>query len=127
MMGLRGYIALICLGTALAAAAWGIILFNVNPEEADIAAFAMFYVTLAAMLVGILTTSMTIIRVCVMKREVIQREIQKAFRHALLFTAMTIISLFLAAGDRFSVIPLVVMIAAASIIEYFFLQFSRGA
>jgi hypothetical protein len=124
-MGLRGYLSLIGLGTALAAAAWGIVLFSVNPEEADILAFVMFYVTLAAMLVGMLTMIMTVARVYVLRREVIQREIQKAFRHALLFTAITVVSLFLAAGNRFSIITLVIMIAATSIIEYFFLQFSR--
>ncbi len=122
-MGLRGYLSLIGLGTALAATAWAIILVDVSPEEAGIFGFSMFYVTLAATMIGLLTILMTLIRIYALRREVVSREVKKAFRHAVLFSFIAVGSLILAASNHFSWIWLVGMIAGASIIEYFFLQF----
>ena len=109
----------------LAGIAWAMILINVSPEEAGAFGFTMFYVTLAVMLIGGLTISMTLVRIYLLKREVVSREVKKAFRHAVLFSLITVASLVLAAGNHFSWIALVGMVAGASIIEYFFLQFRQ--
>jgi hypothetical protein len=122
-MGLRGYLAFIGIGTLLAGSAWGIIFYNVNPYDADFFGFAMFYTTLALALVGALTFIMTLVRVSFLKREVISREVLKAFRHAVLFAVIAIASLILAASDHLTLIALLGLIAFATIVEYFFLQF----
>lgn len=125
-MGLKGYLSFIGLGTFLAWFAWVVILFNVSPKDTGMAGFIMFYVTLAIALIGTLTIMMTALRVYILKREVLGREIRKAFRHSVLFSVVAIVSLALSAVGKFHVLHIVLLVAVASIIEYFFLQFYRG-
>lgn len=125
-MGLRAYLSLIGLGTFLAWIAWGIILLNINPFDAGFAEFVMFYVTLAVALVGTLTLIMTVVRVYLLKRKVLVREIRMAFRHSVLFSVIAIVSLALSAAEKFTVWYAILLIAVAAIVEYFFLQFHGG-
>ena len=125
-MGLKGYLSFIGLGTFLAWFAWSIIVFNVSPKETGIGAFIMFYVTLAVALVGALTLVMTVLRVYVLQRKVIVREIRTAFRHAILFAVIAITSLALSASERFTIWSIIILIAVVSVVEYFFIQFHRG-
>jgi hypothetical protein len=124
-MGLKGYLLFIALGTFLAWVAWVMILFNVNPEESGIAGLVMFFATLAVSIIGLLTIIMTVLRVYVLKREVFGREIRKAFRHSVLFGAIAIFSLALSSAGKFHAWHVIVLAAAALLVEYFFLQFHR--
>ena len=125
-MGLKGYLSYIGLGTFLAWFAWAIIILNVSPKESGIGALVMFYVTLAVALVGTLTLVMTILRVYIMQRKVIVREIRTGFRHSVLFALIAIVSLVLSAMERFTVWSIVILVAIISVVEYFFIQFHRG-
>ena len=125
-MGLKGYLSLIGLGTVFAWIAWAIIILNISPVESGVTALVFFYVTLAAALVGTLTLIMTVLRVYLLRREVIVRETRTAFRHAVLFAVIAISSLILSAADRFSTWSIVLLVAIISVVEYFFIQFHRG-
>lgn len=125
-MGLRAYLSSIGLGTAIAWFGWIMIIFNIAPREASAPGFIMFYLTLAAALVGTLTLVFSIFRVYILRRSVIEREIRTAFRHAILCSLITIISLVLSSAGRFSVWYSFLLLAIASIIEYLFLQAHHG-
>ena len=115
------------LGTFLAWAAWGIVVWNTSPTEAGFAGFVMFYITLAFALVGSLALIGTCFRLYVLKRrEVPSREIKIAFRHAILFAGVAIASLVLSANGLFRTWHVIALISAASIVEYLFLQSQSG-
>jgi hypothetical protein len=125
-MGLKAYLSFIGLGTFLAWFAWIVVLFNVNPEESGIAGLIMFYLTLTVSVVGTLTVIMTVMRVYMLKREVLGREIRIAFRHSIMFGAIAVFSLVLSSAGKFHAWHVIVLAAIALLIEYFFLQFHRG-
>ncbi|OGL73775.1 hypothetical protein A3E39_03510 [Candidatus Uhrbacteria bacterium RIFCSPHIGHO2_12_FULL_60_25] len=126
-MGLRTYVLLMAIGTFLAWMAWIVIVMNVNPMEAGFLGFFMFYLTLAVSLVGSLALIGTFFRIIILKRhEVPSREIRIAFRHAVLFAGVAIVSLLLAANGLLRTWHVVALIAVASIVEYLFLQAQQG-
>lgn len=126
VMRIRAYLSLIGLGTCLAWVAWAIILLNIDPTEASVPEFGVFYLTLFCGLVGTLTFFMTIFRVFVLRRKVVGREIRVAFRHSILFSVVTIFSLFLSAVEKFSFWYTLILIIGVAGIEYLFLQMHRG-
>jgi hypothetical protein len=126
-MGLRAYILLMSLGTLLAWTAWGVILFNVSPTEAGFAGLLIFYLTLSMALVGSLALIGTFVRIVVLhKHQVPSREIRIAFRHALLFSVVAVITLALSRNDALRTWHVVILIVLASIIEYLYLLGRRG-
>jgi membrane-associated HD superfamily phosphohydrolase len=125
-MGLRAYLSSIGLGTVLAWFGWAMIILNITPREASTPGFVMFYLTLAVALVGTLTFIFSIFRVYVLRRSVIEREIRTSFRHAILCSLITIVSLVLSSAGRFSVWYSLLLLAIASVIEYLFLQAHHG-
>jgi len=86
----------------------------------------MFYLTLAIALTGTLTLVGSALRIVLLRREVRGREIRTAFRHAILFALVVTISLVLSRIGRFQTYHIIFLIAVASALEYFFLQFQRG-
>lgn len=117
-MSLRSFVSLMAVGTVLAWAAWALILLNVNPFETSLAGLALFYVTLAAGIVGAVTLALTFIRVGLLRRaHVPGREIKIAFRHALLFMFVAIFSLILSAHGWVHTWHLVALVALAALAE----------
>lgn len=78
---------------------WMYILFNVNPNEAGLVGFGLFYLTLFASCVGLLTLAGVSVRVHVRKRQATAfREVRIAFRHGVLLSFVAILSLALSAN-----------------------------
>ena len=121
-MTFRMYLVLMGFSTILAWVAWGIVLWNVNPYESGLLGLSFFYITLTVGLVGSLTLLELLYRVGVMKRvEVLSREVKTSFRHALLLTAVSVVSLILSSQGVFHWWVLLVLIVTVSILEYLFL------
>jgi hypothetical protein len=122
-MSLRSFILLMILGTVLACMAWIIILFSVDPRDAGIPGFTMFYLTLGAALTGMALLALTFVRLIILKRrDVPVREIRIAFRHALLFSFVAVGSLALSAHGWLRTWHVIVLIAIASIAETIWAQ-----
>lgn len=124
-MGLRAYLSFIGLGTLLSWFAWSIVLFTMNPYESGWIGFFMFYLTIGVALVGTLTLIFSVIRIFLLRRNVIEREIRTGFRHAVLCSVIAVASLMLSASEHFSVIYMVLLLAATVCVEYVFLQIHR--
>lgn len=125
-MGIGTFCSVMGLGTMFAWFAWALILMNTSPKEAGLAGFLIFYVTLAVALIGTMTLIGTLVRIYLFRRPVPGREIRTAFRHGILFALVAIGSLALSAAGDFQPWYLIVFIAVATLVEYFFLQFHRG-
>ena len=106
------------LGTVLAWAAWALIVLNVNPFETGLGGLVLFYVTLAVAIVGTVTLGLSFLRVVLLRRSrVPSREIQIAFRHAVLFMIVSVLSLLLSAYGWVRTWHLVALIALAMLAE----------
>jgi hypothetical protein len=125
-MGLRGYLFLIALGTALAWFSWSIVLFTMNPFDSGWIGFSMFYLTVGMALAGMLTIFFSCIRIYLLHRKVIEREIRISFRHAVLCAFIAIASLMLTASGHFSAWYMFGLLLLSVGVEYLFLQAHRG-
>lgn len=124
-MGLRAYLSVIGLGTLLSWFAWSIVLFTMDPYESGWIGFFMFYLTIGVALVGTLTLIFSVIRIFLLRRNVIEREIRTGFRHAVLCSIIAVVSLMLSAAEHFSAIYMVLLLIATVCVEYVFLQIHR--
>ncbi len=125
-MSLRSFAIFMAIGTLLAWAAWGLILVNVNPFETSLGGLSLFYLTLAVAIVGTVTLSLAFIRVVIFRRsQVPSREIRIAFRHAVLFTTVALISLILSANGWVRTWHLVALVALAALAEGAFRSLQR--
>jgi hypothetical protein len=125
-MGLRAYLSLIGLGTLLSWFAWAVVLVMMNPDESGWFGFVMFYVSFGIAIAGTLTLILSIIRIYVMRRNVVEREVRVSFRHAIMFACIVIASLALTASGHFSSWYMIGFLFVSVAIEYLFLQAHRG-
>lgn len=98
-MGYKSFIGLMAVATIASLLGWTYILFNVDPNEGGLLGFALFYLTLFASCVGLLTLVGVGVRVHLRKRQATAfREVRVAFRHGLLLSFVAILSLALSAN-----------------------------
>ena len=93
-MNLKQYLTLMCIGTALCWAMFLLVIFNMSPENGVIA-LIFFYSSLFLSLIGTLSIIGLSIRVMLIKKRVIFREVKNSFRQAFLFGILIISILFL--------------------------------
>jgi hypothetical protein len=118
-MSFRAYVFLMAIGTLFAWLGWGIVIWNVNPQEAGSFGFGLFFLTLLMGLVGTLTLFGLLVRLVIMKRrELVVREVKTSFRHAVLLSAVSTTSLILSAQGWLSWWVIIVFIVVAGAVEY---------
>lgn len=121
-MNLKSYLWLMTLGTALAAVAWVLVLINVDPDEAGILGFILFYATLFVSLVGVLSLAGTLYRVRFLERgDLAWREVRTSFRHAVILSGVCISSLLLASHGLLYWWNFLGLLALVGVMEYGFL------
>jgi len=107
------------VGTLVAWLGWGIVVWNVNPQEAGGLGFGLFFLTLLMGLVGAITLFGLLVRLVIMKRrELVIREVKISFRHAVLLSGVSTISLIFSAQGWLSWWVIIVFIAVAGAMEY---------
>ena len=111
--------------------ACGALLFvmsNVDPYEATIMDFALFYLTLCMSLIGLLSFFGSLYRVKVLgRRDVVSREVKIAFRHAILLSMVCVLSLVLLTQGLFHLWVLLLLIVVSSGIEFVALKVQQSA
>lgn len=118
-MSFRAYLIFMGLSTLIAWLAWIVLLFNIDPTQASVFVFVIFYFTLGVGLIGLISLMSMAYRVLVVKQhELIIRQVRVAFRHAVLLSSVAVIALALSAGGLFHWWVLIVLIGIASFIEY---------
>lgn len=118
-MSFRAYVVLMVIGTLLAWLGWGIVVWSVNPLEAGGLGIGLFFLTLLMGLVGALTLFGLLVRLVVMKRQgLVVREVKTSFRHAVLLSIVSILSLIFSKQGWLSWWVIVVFIVVAGALEY---------
>jgi hypothetical protein len=122
-MSLRGFVLTMLFGSLVSWAAWLVVLLGVNPQEAGVVAIAIFYMTLAVALTGTAALLLSFIRLRLLgHHHVPSRAVKIAFRHAVFFSAIAVVSLVLSQNGLFHPWHVVALVAAASIAEFLFTQ-----
>ncbi len=118
-MSFVAYLLLMLFGTALSWGAWVLVLQSVNPDESGIVGFVMFYLTLIMALIGTLSLIELLLRKAFgRERLVLARDVRTSFRHGVLLSLITALSLGLTAQGWFTWWVLLIMLAVAGLIEY---------
>jgi len=118
-MSFRVYIILMIVGTLVAWLGWSVVVWSVDPQQAGGLGFGMFFLTLLMSLIGTITLFGLLVRLVIMKRrELIIREVKTSFRHAVLLSAVSTVSLIFSAQGWLSWWVLIVFIAVAGVLEY---------
>jgi hypothetical protein len=118
-MSFRVYIILMIVGTLVAWLGWSVVVWSVDPQQAGGLGFGMFFLTLLMGLIGTITLFGLLVRLVIMKRrELIIREVKTSFRHAVLLSAVSTVSLIFSAQGWLSWWVLIVFIAVAGVLEY---------
>ena len=120
-MSLRFYIILMVLGTAVCWGAWALVLIFLDPASADWLGFLLFYSSLYLALVGSFAIIGMGLRLLFAQSGGVFREVAIAFRQAFFFGFMVIAALLLQKEGLFTWWNMLLLAAALTLIELFFL------
>lgn len=118
-MGYKPFIWLMLAATVSSLGGWTYILLNVDPYQAGIPGFLLFYLTLFTSCVGLLSLAGVVVRVHLRKRQATAfREVRTAFRHAVLLSFVAILSLALSANGLLNIWWFLSFIVVVGGLEY---------
>ncbi len=114
------------IATLLCWAAWGYILWTVNPETTNWPGFLLFYVALFLAVTGTAALLGFVVRFVALKKELAFRSVKEAFRQSFLFAALIVISLMLLSKGLFSWLNLLFLVIGLSVLEFFLLSYEKN-
>lgn len=95
-MTLKTYLITIAVGTVLCFVAWGTVIVNIDPDEAGVVGFFLFYTTLFLGIIGLSSTlGLAIRKLVFVQEEVVFRHIKRTFRQSIIFALLAIVTLIL--------------------------------
>ncbi|MBI4128784.1 MAG: hypothetical protein HY460_01920 [Parcubacteria group bacterium] len=119
-MTLRQYLILVGAGSLVGWGAWLLVLFTINPYDAGLMGFALFYSSLTIALVGTLALIGFGIRMWVFEHEgIVLRQVTTAFRQACFLALVFVGSLFLQSRDLLRWWNVLIFIGTLTILELF--------
>lgn len=111
------------IGSLLGWGTWALVLFSINPFEAGLMGFVLFYASLAIGFVGALSLIGFVVRLWILKQEeIVLRQVTTAFRQACFFTILVVGSLFLQSRQLLAWWNILILIGLLSILELFALS-----
>lgn len=124
-MSLRQYLILVSIGTLIGFATLIVVLFAVNPNEAGLLGFLLFYLSLSVTLIGAVSLVGFGIRMILYRHEnIILREVTAAFRQACFFSIIVIASLILARENLLTWWNALILILILTVLEFFLVSMS---
>lgn len=126
-MGFRSFLLLMVATSLLAWIAWGFVLTRVNPLEAGVLGLFLFYLTLFAGSIGVFFFLGLGYRYWIHREQaLLPREVQVAFRQAILIALVGVVSLILSALEKWSWKSFFLVFGSAFLTEYLFLRLSTS-
>lgn len=122
-MTLRSYLIIMSIAALLCWAAFGYILWTVDPETTNWIGFALFYLSLFLSLAGTAAIAGFVIRFVGLKRELIFNSVKTAFRQSFLFAFLIIAVLFLLSENLFTWLNAGLLVAGLTILEFFLISY----
>lgn len=124
-MSFRGYILFMTLATIIFFVAWIVVLFSVDPYQADMLSFLFFYLSLFFTLVGVISIIGSVLRRTLIKDRVVFRQVITSFRQAILFSCLIIACLFLQGQRLLTWWNILFLISALVMMELFTISRKR--
>jgi hypothetical protein len=112
-------------GTIVASATFFLVLFRVDPATAGALGFTLFYLSLFFAVAGAVSIVGFLIRVLMHREEMLSRLVGLSFRQAVLLSALAVGALALHARDLLSWWNSVLLVAAVTIVEFFFISLEK--
>jgi len=122
-MTLRSYLVIMGVMTGICWAAWGYILWMINPEVTNWIGFGLFYASLFLALVGTAALVGFVVRFVGLKQDLAFRSVKEAFRQSFLFAILIVVSLVLLSQNLFTWMNVVFLVIGLSVLEYFLLSY----
>ena len=121
-MTFKDFLAVMAIATAAAWIGWIVVLVGIDPARAGFLGVLFFYVSLSAALLGTLTLAGAGVRVWRHPEELVSRQVERAFRQAILFTLLLIGSLALLSASLLRWWSVLLLIFALGAVELAFLS-----
>lgn len=125
-MDFKKYIIIMVIATIFSLVGFGFVLFNIDPYEAGILGFILFYSTLFFSSVGMLSLIMFVFRWIFNNNQPIFSLITKSFRHGILISILTTVFLILEQLDLFTWWDMTLITAVIVTVEFFFISHKPG-
>ncbi|MFA6603546.1 MAG: hypothetical protein WCT10_01735 [Patescibacteria group bacterium] len=124
-MTLRQYVGFMSASTAATWIGVGLILLAVDPDRAHAIIIAIFYLCLWLALVGTLSLGGFAVRYLLLRNDpLITRQVLVSFRQAILLALLLVAALFLQSRALLTTFNSILMIAALTLVEFFFISLS---
>ncbi len=121
-MTLKRYLLSMSLATAIAWAAWAMVLVLVSPEEVGMGGVLLFFVSLFLALIGTFSLVGLALRFLLLKKEMVYYQVVNSFRQAALLAILIDLSLVLQSFGLLTWWNFLLFVVGLGILELFFLQ-----
>ena len=120
-MSLLRYLIVMTLATLLCWAAFGLVIFYINPKNSGLIGFISFYLSLFLAMAGTASLVGFLVRAIFVKKEALFRYMGVSLRQAILFSVLLIFALLLLGNQLFRWWNVILLILALALLEFFFL------
>ncbi|MFZ6036243.1 MAG: hypothetical protein ACOYUK_03820 [Patescibacteria group bacterium] len=121
-MSLKKYLIIMTSATLVSWTAWLFVFFFINPDEAGVVGFALFYLSLFFALVGTFSLFGFFVRVWFTKEQVIFRHLGVATRQSFFFAILLVGALVLLGADVLRWWTIVLLVMFMTLLEFFFIS-----
>ncbi len=124
-MTFRDYLLVMSAGTGAVWLAFVVVLLAIDPTRSGTLGFVLFYATFGLSVLGTFAIAGTAVRTHFHPEDVVSRQVARAFRQALLISAILIGSMMLSAAGLFRPWTGILLVLAAALVELAFLAAGR--
>ncbi len=124
-MSLRAYLTVMSLATVLALSTLALVVFRVDPETSGAFGHTLFYVSLFFSAVGAFSLVGLIVRIIAKSDEIVSRLAIASFRQSLIIGVLVVLALMLYRGQMLVWWNALILVAAATLVEFFFVSLKQ--
>lgn len=124
-MSFKSFFLLIILGTVLSWIAWGMVIFNFDPNRVSWLQFIAFYVSLFMALGGSIFIIIDWLKSKIFKRQLLIFRVRASIRHGILFSILLLGWAFLRSQGLLAWWVLLLLILILTVLEFFFISLQR--
>lgn len=121
-MSLRTYLILMILATLLSWIAWGLVIYLIDPAEADFLGLLCFYSSLLLAFSGSLALLGFFLRAKFLKSLPLFKHVIKAFRQGFLLASLLVLAFFLQSKRFLTWWNIILLVSIFTVLEFFFIS-----
>lgn len=124
-MSFKSFFFLIILGTVMSWIAWGMVIFNFDPNQISLLQFIAFYVSLFMALGGSIFIVVDWLKSKIFRRQLLVFRVRASIRHGILFSILLLGWAFLQSQNLLAWWVLLLLILVLTVLEFFFISLQR--